>query len=145
MLSGGAVAGVMAFGAGVLISALSFELVLEAFKKGGGRATVLGFAAGAVIYSIANWLVDKQGAKNRKRSGDQQASDSDAGGRGLAESVAIGTVVAIFISNLPEGLSSAVGMKKVWPPWPAIRYSRTSPPKRKPPRPPWLRARSWRC
>ena len=129
------VAGVMAFGAGVLISALSFELVLEALRKGGGRATVLGFAAGAVIYSIANWLVGKQGAKHRKRSGDHQASDSDAGGGGLAialgalldgipESIAIGlsmlaggtvsiaTVVAIFVSNFPVGLSSAAGMKK---------------------------------
>ena len=129
-MSARAVAGVMAFGAGVLISALSFELVLEAWEKGGGRATVLGFAAGAVIYSLANWLLGKQGAKHRKRSGDQQASDSDAGGGGMAialgalldgipESIAIGlsmlgggsvsiaTVVAIFISNFPAETQAA--------------------------------------
>jgi ZIP family zinc transporter len=129
------VAGVMAFGAGVLISALSFELILEAFKQGGQRATALGFTAGAVVYSVANWLVARLGARHRKRSGGQQPSTDDDSGAGagialgalldgIPESIAIGltmlsggavsiaTVAAIFISNLPEGLSSSAGMKK---------------------------------
>jgi len=119
----------------VLISALSFELMHEAFKQGGMRATALGFTVGAVIYSIANWLLGKRGAKHRKRSGDQQPSEDDASGSGTAiavgalldgipESIAIGltmlaggavsvaTVVAIFVSNIPEGLSGSAGMKK---------------------------------
>ncbi|MES2887806.1 MAG: ZIP family zinc transporter, partial [Pseudomonadota bacterium] len=41
------VAGVMAFGAGVLISALSFELMDEAYRQGGMDATALGFLSGA--------------------------------------------------------------------------------------------------
>jgi ZIP family zinc transporter len=129
------VAGVMAFGAGVLISALSFELVLEAFKQAGAGPAAFGFAAGAVIYSLANWAVARLGAKHRKRSGQQQASEEDGGGSaagialgalidGIPESMAIGltmltggavsvaTVAAIFVSNIPEGLSSSAGMKK---------------------------------
>lgn len=125
---------IMAFGSGVLISAVSFELVEEAYDGGGLTATVLGFAAGALVYTAANAALARQGAKHRKRSGDQQPSD-DAGGSGTAiavgalldgipESAVIGvsllggggvgtaTVLAIFISNLPEGLSSAAGMKR---------------------------------
>jgi len=129
------VAGVMAFGAGVLISALSFELVLEAYKQAGAGPAAWGFAAGAVVYSVANWLVARLGAKHRKRSGAQQPSEEDAAGSGagialgalidgIPESMAIGltmlaggavsaaTVAAIFVSNIPEGLSSSAGMKK---------------------------------
>ncbi len=105
-LSARMIAGVMAFGAGVLISALSFELVWEAFEQGGVLATMLGFSVGAVAYSAANWLRGKWGAKHRKRSTGQPTADDD----GIPESLAIGlsilgggavslaTVAAIFIN-----------------------------------------------
>lgn len=129
------VAAIMAFGSGVLISALSFELMEEAFRRGGFDSTALGFVGGALIFTVANILLSSKGAKHRKRSGEQQTSEDEQAGSGLAiaagalldgipESIVIGlsliagtgvsvvAVVAIFLSNLPEGLSSAVGMKK---------------------------------
>ena len=129
------IAGIMAFGSGVLISALSFELIDEAYKGGGIGATALGFLGGAAIYTLANYLLAKQGAKHRKCSGQQQAAENGGGGSGLAiavgalldgipESIVIGlsllggagvsmvAVIAIFLSNVPEGLSSSAGMKK---------------------------------
>lgn len=129
------VAGIMAFGSGVLISALSFDLMGEAYAQGGFAATSAGFLGGAVIYTFANWLLSRKGARHRKRSGQQQPSEAEDSGSGLAlaigalidgipESVVIGVtmlsggavsmvaVAAIFLSNLPEGLSSSAGMKK---------------------------------
>jgi ZIP family zinc transporter len=126
------IAAVMAFGSGVLISALSFELMDEALRRGGFPATAMGFLGGAFVYTIANIIVSRRGAKHRKRSGEQQPSDSDSGMAiaigalldGIPESIVIGVsmigggavslvaVIAVFLSNVPEGLSSAAGMKK---------------------------------
>ena len=99
------IAGVMAFGSGVLISALSFELMAEAYHHAGFVPTAIGFLAGALIYSGANGLLSRWGAKHRKRSSQQPSAD-EAEGSGAAIAV-----VAIFISNIPEGLSSSAGMR----------------------------------
>jgi ZIP family zinc transporter len=129
------IAGIMAFGAGVLISTLSFDLMDEAFHRGGFTPTALGFISGAAVYSAANLLLARQGARHRKRSGDQQPSESQQEGSGMAlavgalldgvpESIVIGVslisggavslvaVAAVFLSNVPEGLSSAAGMRR---------------------------------
>ena len=56
-------AGVMAFGSGVLLSALSFDLMDEAHTQGGMLATALGFLVGAVAFTAINYLLSKRGAK----------------------------------------------------------------------------------
>ena len=80
---GSVVAGVMAFGSGVLISALSFELMEEAFEEAGLTATATGFLLGAAIYAAANHLLSIWGARHRKRSGTQQPSEEDQAGSGV--------------------------------------------------------------
>ncbi|MFC8981044.1 ZIP family metal transporter [Streptomyces sp. NPDC057411] len=125
---------VMAFGSGVLLSAVSFELIAEAYERSGMGPVAWGAVGGAAVYSGANALLARRGAQHRKRSGEQQPSESEAPGSGNAialgalldgvpESVVIGTsllggghlglatVGAVFISNLPEGLASAAGMR----------------------------------
>lgn len=131
------IATVMAFGAGVLISAVSFELVGEAYEQAGLAPAAIGALIGAVAYTGGNVWLARQGARHRKRSGHAQTQPSEAeqGGSGAAlalgalldgvpESAVIGvslldggavslvTVAAVFISNVPEGLSSSAGMKK---------------------------------
>jgi zinc transporter, ZIP family len=94
-----------------------------------------GFLGGAVVYLAANLALARHGARHRKRSGDQQPSESQQAGSGMAiaigalldgvpESVVLGlglvgggsvslsVLAAVFISNVPEGLSSAAGMKR---------------------------------
>src|ERR1051325_10763080 len=70
------IAAIMAFGAGVLISALSFDLMDEAYRQGGFDSTAIGFLGGAAVYTAANLYLSKRGAKHRKRSGGQQPSES---------------------------------------------------------------------
>jgi len=126
---------IMAFGSGVLISALAFDLMDKAYHRGGFDSTSIGFVGGALIYSVANYFLSKNGAKHRKRSGMQQANEGADSDNGLAialgamldgipESIAVGVsiieggavsfaaVIAIFLSNVPEALSSTSGMKK---------------------------------
>ncbi len=53
----------MAFGSGVLVSAMSFEFMDEAYKRGGFVSTGAGFLAGGAVYTLANWLLCRCGAK----------------------------------------------------------------------------------
>jgi ZIP family zinc transporter len=132
-----AVAAIMAFGSGVLISALSFELMDEAWKQGGFAAVAIGFVAGAVVYTGLNMALAMRGARHRKRSDaatrEEHAAVAPEGNSaslalgalidGIPESIVIGTsllaggaigwvaVTAVFLSNLPEGLSSAAGAR----------------------------------
>jgi ZIP family zinc transporter len=127
------IAAVMAFGSGVLISALAFELMDEAFQRGGFGAAAGGFLAGALGFTGISIALNRHGAKHRKRSSGQPSEGENEGSGlaiaagalldGIPESMVIGVsllaggkvslvaVIAIFLSNLPEGLSSAVGMK----------------------------------
>lgn len=120
---------VMAFGAGVLISALAFELTAEAFAAGGADAVALGLGAGALAFFAGDWVVDARGGEHRKRSSGRQAAGAapaivlGALMDGIPESAAIGltllggegvsvaVVAAVFLSNVPESLSAATGLR----------------------------------
>lgn len=85
------IAAIMAFGSGVLISALSFDLMDEAYKRGGFDSTSIGFVSGALVYTIANIILSKKGGKHRKRSGKQQPSENEQQGSGTA--IALGALL----------------------------------------------------
>lgn len=121
------VASVMAFGAGVLISALAFDLVGESIAEAGVLPTLSGFLVGAVAYVAANQILDRLNVRNRRGSGQEPGTGVGiAIGAlldGIPESMVLGLsmlggsgvsipiLVAVVISNLPEGLSSTAELK----------------------------------
>ena len=131
------IAAVMGFGSGVLIAVLSVDLMTNAFKDGGAFPTIGGSLLGAALFCFINWRLSKRGAQHRKRCGGcvQQPTEAKQKGSGLAiavgalvdgvpESIVIGLsllgggkigfalVAAFFLANVPQGISSASGMKQ---------------------------------
>jgi len=120
---------VLAFGAGALISAVSFELAAEGLRVGGLGATAAGLGAGALTYFCLDGMIAQRSSTGRSRSGRSQGEDPGTAlalgafldgipeqlvlGIGLAggEGVSTGLLVAIFVSNLPEAIGSASEMR----------------------------------
>ena len=126
---------IMAFGTGVLIGAAAYELLDDSANEGGLTPTIIGFTAGALVFTLFDWYISRKGGAGRKRSARPSGENRAKGGSGIAifagtvldaipESVMIGAslisgqgvsmllVIAIFISNIPEGLSSTAGLKQ---------------------------------
>jgi ZIP family zinc transporter len=120
---------IMAFGAGVLISAVAFELVQEAFETSAGEGGVaLGLFAGSAVFFIGDTLIDRLGGDERKSSGGKQAAGSALAIvlgivlDGIPESLVLGLtvleagavsaafLVAVFLSNLPEAIAATTGL-----------------------------------
>lgn len=112
------VAGVMAFGAGVMVATLALELVAEAADGGGVRPVVLGFAGGAVVYVVGDWYVSRLGSKRVAAS--RRLSGSDPEGRNVTarrggDTPGDGSAIAVgaLLDGIPEaiviGLSAATG------------------------------------
>jgi zinc transporter, ZIP family len=112
-----AVGSVLAFGAGALISAVSYDLVEEGAQLGGPGTIGIGLAIGALTYFGADLALE------RRSSGGGTALALGAFldgipeqlvlGIGLAtgEGVSVSLLVAIFVSNLPEAIGSATDMR----------------------------------
>ncbi len=121
---------VMAFGSGVLLSAISFELVEEAVDTAGGLgSTFFGLFVGAIVFTVGDVLISRLGYADRKDIG---GAPPDAGGLtivlgalldGIPESAVLGLtllqtgdvaaamLVAVFVSNVPEAIAATVGLR----------------------------------
>jgi len=126
------IAAIMAFGSGVLICALTFGLMEEAFKHGGFDAIVIGFLIGGVVFIGGDFLVHRYGGRNYKkkkhfrtvRETNGKVIILGAALDGIPESIALGLsllekngigllmLAAIFLSNLPESISSIDDLRK---------------------------------
>jgi len=124
------IASFMAFGSGVLICALTFGLMENAFKLGGFDAIIFGFLLGGLTFIGGDWWLHRIGARRHKKV--QLIESEDESGRlitlgavldGVPESIALGIVLfsgtggilmaaAIFLSNFPESISSISGLKR---------------------------------
>ena len=109
------VAGVIGFGAGVLVSALTFDLMREAFDTGGAWYAVGGFLLGAVIYVLADVVLERMAAKSPKRTG-RDATDVVAGAEHKSESPQVAAVAGTallagaLIDGVPESIAIGVSL-----------------------------------
>ena len=112
---------VLGFGAGALMASIAFELWEEGLDLAGPIPLVLGVAAGAISYYIADRILDARAAKEKEQAGGGQLAvgalldgipEQLVLGIGLAsgEPVSIALVVAILVSNLPESIGSAADL-----------------------------------
>jgi ZIP family zinc transporter len=121
------VGAVLAFGAGALISAVSFELAEEALAISGVGVTGVGLAAGALTYYGLDGVIARRSAAGRGRQGRSDNGSALALGAfldGIPEQLVLGIniaagngvgvalLIAIFVSNLPEAMGSAADMLK---------------------------------
>jgi ZIP family zinc transporter len=120
---------ILGFGAGTLISAVAFELTEEAYRLGGADTVTLGLALGALSYFAGDELLARRGMERRMSVNGPARSDAatalvlGAVLDGIPESAVIGlsllagggvavpVLAAVFISNLPESISSSTGMR----------------------------------
>ena len=127
------VALVLAIGAGLLIGSVSFSLVGDALEEGDLGTVAAALVLGAVTFVAGDWWLDRRGAEGRKAPGGAQAEGSSRAivlGSvldGIPESLVLGLtvlqggvgvplLVAVALSNLPEGMASSAGMRKAgWP------------------------------
>ena len=110
---------VLAFGAGALISAVSFELFEEGISVGGAASVGIGLAIGALVYFAAARAVERIGPSGAS-GGTALALGSLLGGipeqtvlgigLGAGNGVSLALLVAIFVSNLPEAIGSSSAM-----------------------------------
>ena len=110
---------VLAFGAGALISSVSFELFEDGIRVGGAAAVGIGLAAGALVFFVFSRLVEE-----RLGEGGGPALALGAFLDGIPEQLVLGIGIAagagvsvsllgaIFVSNLPEAIGSATDMQE---------------------------------
>jgi zinc transporter, ZIP family len=105
---------VLAFGAGALISAVSFDLAEEGLEIGGPGTVAIGLAAGALAFYVLDGALDRGGTNALAIGGLLDGVPEQLVlGIGIAVSgeVGIGLLAAIFVSNLPEAIGSASSMR----------------------------------
>jgi ZIP family zinc transporter len=108
-------ASVIAFGSGVLVSALSFELMLEAFEKGSAAYVFAGFLTGAVIYVAIDSVLERLAARSPKRTGrdPRDVVPGAAAKPETPEQAAIsGTalLVGTVLDGIPENAAIGIGL-----------------------------------
>jgi ZIP family zinc transporter len=130
----------LAFGAGALIAAVAYELVIDAFDTDITRASI-GFACGALVFYVGDTLIDRMGGEGRKSmTGESQLAGNATAivlGTvldGIPESFVLGAsllqegvvptavVVGVFVSNVPEALSGSAGLLQAG--WARVRVFR---------------------
>ena len=115
---------IMAFGAGVLISAVAYELVGEAVDTAaGGGGVGLGLFGGALTFFVGDALIARLGGQDGEAAGGSALAivlgtvldgipETAVLGLSLltGEGVSVAVLAAVFLSNLPEAIAATSGL-----------------------------------
>ena len=119
---------IMGFGAGTLLSAISYELLPEDSISAGVTAAFW-LLVGALVYYVSDRVLDRIGAGGRHEIRPAAAAGSGAAmflgalldgipeslilGMGLASggTISIAFLAAILVSNIPQGVAGTAGLK----------------------------------
>jgi ZIP family zinc transporter len=121
---------IMAFGVGVLFSAVAYDLVADSFDISGGEGITLGLLVGGLTFYAGDLYIERAGGGDRKSMSGPQP---DGGGAraivlgtvldGVPESMVLGLSIlvgegvsttmlaAVFLSNLPEAMAASTGLR----------------------------------
>lgn len=123
---------IMALGTGALIGATAYELLEGSLEISGFKEVAIGFLGGALTFTILDYWISHKGGQQRKGT-DRNEEEGKTSGMGIfigsvmdtipetamigmsligGGKVSLALVVSVFISNIPEGLSSTVGLRK---------------------------------
>ena len=127
-IKGKIIGGIASFGAGAMIAALAFGLMEESFRLGGLDNSIIGFVVGGLLFVLGDLAIIRIGGRGHKKYYDVESSTGwgivlGAALDGIPESIALGlglllnqnlgllVLAGIFLSNLPEAISSAYDLK----------------------------------
>ncbi len=120
----------MGFGAGTMLSAVAYELV-PASDAGEGWGVGIGFLIGALVYYVSDRIIDSKGGDDRI---DLDGDDAEGGsgsamflgalldglpeafilgvGIAIGGGVSVAFVVAVFVSNVPQGTAGTLALRQ---------------------------------
>ena len=108
-------AAVLAFAAGALITALTFELFEESFEKGGAVRAAIGLGVGAVTFTGASMALDRYAAADggeddgsAKLDKDAAASERPATAASVRGGAGLALLAAVTLDGVPENLALGI-------------------------------------
>ena len=108
-----AIAAVVAFGAGTLVVALTFELMGEAVEEGSVLFAMAGLFTGALVYIILDTVLDHMAKKSPRLEGDDP-QDVKPHAAAIPETQAQATIsgMAVLVGTVLDGIpeNAAIGM-----------------------------------
>jgi ZIP family zinc transporter len=110
-------AGMLAFAAGSLITALAFELFEDSYEHGGLWRAALGLLVGAVVFTVISQWLDKAAEGNRgqepgseKLDPEAAASDRSPSSASTTGAAGLALLAAVTLDGVPENLALGVSL-----------------------------------
>jgi len=112
-----ALAALLAFAAGALITALTFELFEDAYQKGGVWRAGAGLLVGALTFTMLSHLLDRWATGDRpadhgseKLDTDAAASEKKASAASVSGTAGLALLAAVTLDGIPENLALGVSL-----------------------------------